>query len=136
MSNKFVTNIKRVLTNGGRVDIINSRDVSLDITKEISGIIQYVEILEAENLELKRKIPDQKKISGLERYKTFVDELKLRRDILESNPGYSIKKNVKRLQKDKSDLFTQPSMSALESELIYIFEALEKAKLWKKLKIM
>jgi len=127
---KFVKNIRRVLENGGSIDIVNSRKTRLDISEEIFQFLIYTDSLESENIKLKTKIEsDKKKISILDKYKIFVEDLKTRKQILESNAVFKSKKNIRRMNKDSTNLSLNQSLPSADEELLDIFELMEKMKI-------
>ena len=125
---KFINNLKRVLSSNGIITITNSRQIKVDISDEMFTFLNYVELksndfqklkVENENLEMK--------IKKLEKYKKAVEEIVERKRILDSDPSFIVKRKIKQLA--MKDHISSEDISSKDYELIEIFEILEKYKI-------
>lgn len=126
---KTIEGIKRVLGNKGKIEIVNHREEKLIVSDEILQLISYLESVEKENLSLRSQIESNKKsIAHLNKAKEFIDDFKVRKQMLESGSHFQML--LKLYKGKKMDRFIYDgNLSDSDMNLIQLFELIEKLKL-------
>lgn len=126
---KFVSGLKRVLQNKGRLEIINSRGEKLDISEDMLSLMSYIDRIERENINLRENIESNKRqLLSLKALKQFVDEFKVRKAMLETNNHFQMLMKLYKGKKIDKYIY-DGNLKDSDINLIELFELIDKLKL-------
>jgi len=126
---KFIDAVKRVLSNDGKVEITNKQGKSALISEEIKNLVNYLKSIQKENIELKMQIEFfNKNKPYVNKLKSFVDDFKVRKSILESNGKFKILMEIHKNRKHDNFIY-DTNLREGETTLIELFDIIDKLKI-------
>ena len=126
---KFSHHVERIIKNRGKIEVVNSKDQSVDITDDVLNLIESRKNLSNALINAKTELSklkkDQEKFSF---YKSFYNEILLRLELISQTDDYTVRRKIREMNEQERMTLKMTKVAILDSDVEEFSDFINKSK--------